>query len=255
MIDFKMVAQPDDESCGPTCLYAIYQHYGLNITYEEVVSQVERSISGGTLAPMLGKHALQQGFKATLYVNNLEMYDPTWFHHDYDGGNFLREKLMEQMRRKRNRFLAKGTHAVLDFIVLGGEIRFHTLSVDLLKKYFIQQTPILTGLSSTYLYNSSRELFTKEGECVSDDIQGRPTGHFVVLCGYNDKRRLVVVADPFKSNPVSGDHYYSVSIQRLINAILLGVYTFDGNMLIIEPKETEPKQIEPTEPKLEDPIL
>lgn len=41
MIDFKINSQPDDESCGPTCLHAIYQYYGLDISYEEVANQVE----------------------------------------------------------------------------------------------------------------------------------------------------------------------------------------------------------------------
>lgn len=246
MIDFKMMSQPDDESCGPTCLFAIYQHYGLDITYDTVVREVDRSLSGGTLAPMLGKHALQMGFKVTLYVYNLELYDPSWFRHEPVPTNFLKDKLMQQMRFKHDRFLAQGTHSVLDFLTLGGEIRFRTLTSALLKKYFDRGLPIITGLSSTYLYSSPRELFTEAGESVSDDIKGRPCGHFVVLCGYNDKKRLVVVADPYKANPMSGNNYYTVPSSRLINAIMLGVMTFDGNLLIIEPKqEPEPTLIIP----------
>lgn len=236
MIDFKISSQPDDESCGPTCLYALYQHYGVDISYPEVVSQVERSLSGGTLAPMLGKHALQMGFKVTLYVNNLELYDPTWFEHESVPTKFLMDKLKEQMHVKHNRTLSFGTHSVLEFLTLGGEIRFHTITVKLLKKYFDMGIPIISGLSSTYLYKASREWFTKEGKSVSDDIKGRPCGHFVVLCGYNDSKRLVVVADPYKANPLSGDNYYSVSSSRLINAIMLGVVTLDGTLLVIEPK-------------------
>lgn len=238
MIDFKMTSQPDDESCGPTCLYAIYQHYGLNISYDEVVKQVERSISGGTLAPMLGKHALQSGFKVTLYINNLQMYDPTWFNPDgTSDSHFLREKLMQQMSIKHNRFLAKGTHSVLDFLLLGGAIKFRSLTIDVLKEYLDRNIPIMTGLSSTYLYNSCREYFTKDSKSVGDDVRGHPCGHFVVLCGYHKRNQEVVVADPFKANPVSNDHYYSVPCHRLINAIMLGIVTFDGNLLIIEPKD------------------
>lgn len=236
MIDFKINPQPDDESCGPTCLHALYQHYGLDITYAQVVAEVERSISGGTLAPMLGTHALKQGFKVTLYVNNLQMYDPSWFDNGETTTKYLRDKLMEQMRFKRNRFLAKGTHSILDFLTLGGTIRFLTLSPELLKEYMDKDIPIITGLSSTYLYNSSREYFTKEGKSISDDIRGQPCGHFVVLCGYKKTTKMVVVADPFKANPMSGDNYYEVSVQRLINAIMLGVVTLDGTLLIIEPK-------------------
>lgn len=120
MIDFKINSQPNDESCGPTCLHAIYQHYGLDISYEEVASQVESFLSGGTIAPMLGKHALQLGFKVTLYVNNLHLYDPTWFNSDGSSNtDVLREMLMQQMRYKRNQYLARGTHAILDFLTLG----------------------------------------------------------------------------------------------------------------------------------------
>lgn len=238
MIEFKINEQPDDESCGPTCLHSIYKHYGLDISYDEIVTQVERSLSGGTLAPLLGKHALQSGFKVTLYVNNLDLYDPAWFNKDgSSNANYLREKLMQQMRFKRDRFLARGTHSSLDFLTLGGTVRFQTLTIELLEQYFDQGTPVLTGLSSTYLYNVSREVFTREGKSVSDDIRGQPCGHFVVLCGHDEQNGLVVVADPFKANPVSGDHYYKVTSQRLINAIMLGVVTLDGNLLIIEPKD------------------
>ena len=31
MIDLKIQTQPDDETCGPTSLHAIYQFYGLDI--------------------------------------------------------------------------------------------------------------------------------------------------------------------------------------------------------------------------------
>lgn len=236
MIDFKMNAQPDDESCGPTCLHALYEHYGLDISFNKVKEDVERSHSGGTLAPMLGKHALQKGFKTTLYVNHLQLYDPSWFINGRVESNYLKEKLMQQMHYKRNRFLAKGSHSVLDYLTLGGEVRFDMLTIDLLRHYLDNKIPILTGLSSTYLYNSRRELFNKEGKSTYDDVRGFPCGHFVVLCGYKPKENLVVVADPYKANPLSGDHYYSVNANRLINAIMLGVVTLDGNLLIIEQK-------------------
>ena len=79
MNDFLITTQPDDESCGPTCLYAVYNHYNFKISLEEIIKTVERSYSGGTLAPFLGAHALANGFSTTIYVNSLEVFDPTWF--------------------------------------------------------------------------------------------------------------------------------------------------------------------------------
>ena len=79
MINLIIDAQPNDETCGATCLHAVYRYYDLDISLDEVIRGVERSYSGGTLGSLLGCHALQQGFKATIYVSNVKVFDPTWF--------------------------------------------------------------------------------------------------------------------------------------------------------------------------------
>jgi hypothetical protein len=56
-----------------------------------------------------------------------------------------------------------------------------------------------------------------------------------VLCGYDKQQRKVLVADPYLPNPLADDHYYDVELDRLVCAILLGVLTYDANLLIIEP--------------------
>jgi hypothetical protein len=43
----------------------------------------------------------------------------------------------------------------------------------------------------------------------------------------------VLVADPYQDNPYSSDLYYHVPVGRLINAIMLGIVTYDANLLII----------------------
>ena len=239
MIDLTIHTQPDDESCGPTSLHAIYCYYGWDIGLDQVVKSVKRSHSGGTLAPMLATHALMNGFSATIYVNNLDVFDPTWFEVERGEASqtLLISKLSAQMKHKKNRAMVQASEAYLEYLSLGGQILFSTLSVQLLKEYFERKIPVLTGLSATYLYRSSRERFTKLGESIYDDIRGTPCGHFVVLCGYDDKKRLIVVADPHRENPISHDNYYKVSSNRLINAIMLGVLTYDANLLIIQPKE------------------
>lgn len=236
MINLDIHTQPDDETCGPTCLHAIYQHYGYQIALQELIPQIERSLSGGTLAPLLGKHALSQQFEATLYVNNINVFDPTWFHQGEARPDLI-EKLERQAQYKTEPAITQSIYAYRDFAKLGGQLRFHNLNVSLLKSYFNKNIPILTGLSATYLYQSARERYT-EGRAIYDDIQGTPCGHFVVLCGYDETKRHVVVADPHRENPLSQDNHYKVSSSRLINAIMLGVITYDANLLIIHPKNS-----------------
>lgn len=235
MIDLIIQAQPNDETCGATSLHSIYQYYGLDISLDEVISTVEKSLSGGTLAYMLGKHAIQRGFKASIYVYNVHLYDPTWFTAGEVDNEFLIEKLDQQMKYKNDPYITKATMALFDYLNLGGRIVSRSLNAELLKEYFNNKTPILTSLSATYLYRCSREWFTPKGESVFDDIRGTPCGHFVVLCGYDEENHHVVVADPLAKNPLSNNNYYKVSMNRLINSIMLGVLTYDGNLLIIEP--------------------
>jgi hypothetical protein len=90
---------------------------------------------------------------------------------------------------------------------------------------------VLTGLSATYLYKSKREYEGSTGESIYDDLRGKPMGHFVVLCGM--EKKTVLVADPYQDNPYSNDLYYHVPVGRLINAIMLGIVTYDANLLII----------------------
>ncbi|MFZ8493739.1 C39 family peptidase, partial [Staphylococcus aureus] len=86
-------------------------------------------------------------------------------------------------------------------------------------KYLKKDTPILTGLSATYLYRSAREMpDTNE----YNSIAGEPSGHFVVISGYDHKTQNLMVADPFQLNPFAGSHYYWVDINRVVSSILLG---------------------------------
>ncbi|MEQ8583401.1 MAG: peptidase-C39 like family protein [Marinoscillum sp.] len=222
-------AQPNDETCGPTCLQAVYQYFNDPMPLEKVISEVKTLKSGGTLGVMLGNHALARGYQATLYTYNLHMFDPTWFSQGVD----LRAKLEEQKIYKTAKRFHVAANAYLKFLSLGGEIKFEELNTKLIKKVLNENKPILTGLSATYLYNCSREI-----GAINEyhDIKGEPTGHFVVVYGYDPVNRVAQIADPLEANPISDTQHYRVSLQRLINSILLGIVTYDANLLILSPK-------------------
>lgn len=227
--NFKILAQPNDTTCGPTCLHAIYNFYGEDVTLKKIIHETESLHDGGTLAVMLGLHALSKGYDAKIYTYNLLVFDPTWF----DRPELIPAKLRTQRKVKTSKKLALASSAYEDFLKQGGEILFQDLTRTLIRKYLSQGTPILTGLSSTYLYRSMRET----EDCIENDIEGVPTGHFVVLHSYNRKTREVAIADPFPNNPVTGKTNYVVHIDRVIGAILLGIVTYDANLLVIEPRE------------------
>jgi len=225
----QILPQPDDTTCGPTCLHAVYNYYGDDIPLFQVIKEVQGLDEGGTLAVFLGTHALKRGYSATIFTYNLQLFDPSWFRPGVD----LADRLSRQAKRKPHRKLRQATGGYLEFLDLGGKIEYRDMSITLLKKFLTRDIPILTGLSATYLYGSPREIgATNE----YDDIMGEPSGHFVVASRYDLRSRRVLVADPYRKNPISRDNYYHVGINRLIHSILLGIVTYDSNLLVVQRK-------------------
>ncbi len=234
-----MLRQPDDTTCGPTCLHAVYKFHGDDVPLEEVVEETPRLDDGGTLAVLLGSHALLRGYKVTIHTYNLQVFDPTWF---ADGAPPLAGKLFALAEGRTDRKLKSVARAYVNYLALGGRLTFGDLTSELLRRYLKRGIPVLTGLSSTFLYRSAREI---PGTNEADDVLGSPSGHFVVLSGYREETREVRVADPWHPNPVSKTGTYWVTMSRVINSILLGIVTYDANLLIIERKDahaaTRPK--------------
>lgn len=230
MRNFPIEAQPDDDTCGATALHAVYRHFGQRWPLQQVIDEVHQLESGGTLAVLLGIHALNHEFHARLYSYNLRVFDPSW-----DGLRpaELRKKLIAQTRIKEGKRLHVASLAYSRFLKDGGEIRFDDPTPDLLRSYFSRRLPVLAGLSATYLYKSKREYSDSRGRSVYHDLRGKPMGHFVVLSGMEDKR--VFVADPYHDNPMAEGRTYQVPVGRLINSIMLGIVTYDANLLILSP--------------------
>jgi hypothetical protein len=235
-----ILPQPDNITCGPTCLHAIYRYFGDEIPLHQVVSEVPQIATGGTLAVYLAVHALRRGYNATIYSYNLQIFDPTW-------ASARSEEIAEKLKiqasyKKADPGLEIATKGYLEFLELGGELRFEVLTAGLIRRYLKRSLPVLSGLSATYLYNSARE-YSEGNDLILDDIRGKSMGHFVVLAGYDKQDRTVLIADPFLQNPVSSGQYYRVNILRLVCAIMLGTLTFDGDLLIIKPAARKKRRI------------
>lgn len=237
-IRFEIEHQPDTTTCGPTCLHALYRHFGDKIPLRRVVREAPKLRTGGTLAVMLGCHALRRGYDVTLYTYDLQVFDPTWF----DTGVDLSAKLDAQLRAKPRRpKLARATRSYQEFLRLGGRVLFEELTDDLVSRHVRLGVPVLTGLNSTYLYRVMRE---RGRSPVDDDVRGEPQGHFVVITGYDSRTREAQIADPFERDGGNVARRYAVGVDRLMNSILLGVMTYDANLLVVQP---HPSGGEPTD--------
>lgn len=229
--DFEIHRQPDDTTCGPTCLHAVYRHFGDDLPLPQLLAEVPTVHGGGTLSVHLATHALRRGYRVSLITWNLQALDPTWFALERDP---FCAKLRERARARRGSKLAAVCRAYADYLEEGGELRLQDLEPALLRNLLEAQQPILTGLSATFLYREARE---RAEDGVQDDVDGDPTGHFVVLTGYRHPRREVLVSDPLYPNPLADVHTYPLHMRSVIGAIYLGVLTHDANLLVISPPE------------------
>ena len=230
--DLEILTQPDDSTCGPTCLHAVYRYFKDSVSLDDVIAEVPRLAGGGTLAVNLANHALRRGYRALIVTYNLTAFDPSWFSGERPD---LAERLRAQAIAKADPKLSSATEAYLEFLRLGGRIAMDDLSPGLLRGWLEQGKPILTGLSASFLYRSAREI--GDEMLVEDDVRGVPTGHFVVLCGWDAERRQVRVADPNCDERLRPEPVYWAHVEHVMNAILLGVLTYDADLLVLDPPE------------------
>ncbi|QDU68153.1 cysteine peptidase family C39 domain-containing protein [Engelhardtia mirabilis] len=230
LVSFEIQRQPNDETCGATCLSAIYRYFEAEVPVETLIEQIPTLEDGGTLGVLLATDALKRGYDATLLTWNLRLFDPTWF--GLPAGD-LQDKLRARAAAKQNAKLGFAAQAYIDFLDQGGKIEMRDLTPGLLLGFLRRRLPILTGLSATFLYRDPRE---RPADDTPDDIAGDPVGHFTVLTGYTPSSRELLVSDPLHPNPLSVKHTYPVDIDRLVGAIYLGVLTYDANLVVIEPR-------------------
>ena len=120
-----------------------------------------------------------------IYTFNLTVFDPSWFGGKVDIGERL---LLQRAEKIHDPHVQELTASYVEFLRLGGHLRLTDLSRYLLLGILRRLRPIITGLSSTYLYRATREYGPHDEP---DDIRGTPGGHFVVLAGYNRPERTV----------------------------------------------------------------
>ena len=229
--------QPDDVTCGPSALLSVLCYHGYRGSFEELKPLIPTNPDGGTLAVYLGLSALRLGYPARLYSYNLRVIDPTW---SELAPEVVASKLRARAAKTPRKKLRAACEAYADFLAAGGVLDFRDLEPELLIEAVDRGRPLICGLNATYLYGDARE---RPENNVVDDVHGDSVGHFLVVSGHDGGRQLLVT-DPAEDAPhtasegetTSEGDTYAVSARRLINAILLGIISFDAVLLEISPE-------------------
>ena len=224
----KILPQPTESTCGPTCLHAVYDYLDHPLDLQDIIAEVPEHENGGTFSVILALHALRQGFETTIYSYNIRTFDPSW---EKAPPSEICAKLEKRLHRTRSPKARANLGAYIEYLRAGGSVAFDELTPKLLRSILEQDTPIIAGLSSTHLYRDQRT--DKNG--TDDDVFGDPEGHFVVIESWNPENKTFHLADPYRKNPLAAGQFYEIGVHRLINSILLGIVTYDANLLVIKP--------------------
>ena len=129
-LDVTMRRQPNETTCGPTCLHAIYDYYEDAVALEQVIAETPTIDNGGTYLPFLGCHALKRGYTATMYTWDLMVFDPSWF---APHAAPLADRLTQQAELKTDPRVRVASRACREFAELGDSIRFRDLTAPFLR--------------------------------------------------------------------------------------------------------------------------
>lgn len=228
---YPILAQPNGVTCGPTCLQSIYTYHHDIISLEDTIAQTEYLPSGGTIAVLLGCHALKRGYRVSMYSFNTYVFDPTWMSCE---PSILLQKLQHQFVWNSNPKIKHATQAYIQFLELGGKINFQNLNFNLISELLKNKTPLLSGISATYFYQNMRDFTDDKDRVVYDEFSGETSGHFIVIYDADENENLSI-ADPYLPHTLSHEHHYIIPYNHWLHALLLGSVTYDAEVLVIEP--------------------
>lgn len=228
VLNLSIKPQPTETTCGPTCLQSLYSYYGIETSLERLIEEIPAIEGGGTLGVHLAANALARKLNVTIFSYNLQVFDPTWFLLEKEE---MEKRLMQQALSQKPPKTRYASLAYQDYLKKGGNIVYRELTPKFLHEILSCFGPIICGLSATYLYQVSR---STEVSGVPDDIYGNPEGHFVVLSGISSNRQKVRLLDPYGHKSVNRHLTYEADTMRFISSILLGVITYDANLIAMK---------------------
>jgi len=225
-IPLEPVCQPDECSCGLSCLKMVLACHGRSFFHDDLNELTPPNPDIGLYDSHLGLAAIQLGFAATIYTYNYRIFHPIW-------NRLSRKDLMGKLATRQMCAMtpqqALAAELYIEFLRAGGELLFYPLSRELILAHFNRDLPLIAALDMSFLY-----------DCMAfyDEFSEHRATHFVVLHGYNPEDNTFFISDPWYSIPLPNKNgQYYIDADRVINAIFLGQERNDSAIIVIQKKK------------------
>jgi hypothetical protein len=150
-LQLDILAQPDNVTCGPTCLHAVYRFYGDQLPLDQVIQRD----SAASRRWDIGCFAGVPRFAPRLRRDHFDVQSADLRPDLVSAPISLAWRIVCELRwpSSGSSKLACGERGLSGIATdLGGRIQMEDFTSRLIRRYLKREIPILTGLSATYLY-------------------------------------------------------------------------------------------------------
>lgn len=217
--------QTEDNTCGLCCLRMVLNYHGKDVPLEDLQTIMPPRADIGLYDSHVGLLAMMMGFSSTIFTYNYQIFHPLWNH-------LSRDEIIQNLEVKKLESdaapYALAIDSYINYLKAGGELLFYPLSKEMILAQFDLGLPLLAALDMGFLYDCAH---------FQDLYSDSRSTHFVVLHGFDPERNTFHVTDPWYNIPIPHKNgQYTLSADRVINAIFLAQDKHDAALVVIQKK-------------------
>ncbi|HOE62864.1 MAG TPA: cysteine peptidase family C39 domain-containing protein [Candidatus Sumerlaeota bacterium] len=224
-IPINPYCQTEDNTCGLCCLRMVMNYHGKDVPLDDLLTLMPPRADIGLYDSHVGLLAMLMGFSSTIFTYNYQIFHPLWNHLTHN--EIIQNLELKKLEAEAAPYLL-AIESYIEYLKAGGELLFCPLSKEMILAQFDMGLPLLAALDMGFLYDCAH---------FQDLYSNSRSTHFVVLHGYDPERNTFHVTDPWYNIPIPNvNGQYTISADRVINAIFLAQDKHDAALVVIQKK-------------------
>ncbi|OGG30705.1 hypothetical protein A2973_05385 [Candidatus Gottesmanbacteria bacterium RIFCSPLOWO2_01_FULL_49_10] len=193
-------------SCGPICLQNVYEHFGLDVSLDDILTSLRVTENDTTYLSQLAKDVVSRGLDSVIITSYAVSVSPDW---EGKSAQEVLSRLDEWAKSNpRDKFIIDATY-LRDYLRAGGRVVVTDLSTTLIDTFLGDGYKAVVCLEESWLWGRRK----RDKVAQFDDIYGSARGHIVVVFDSTDTE--YIVSDPYPTGLSGREGIYPVPKDKL----------------------------------------